>query len=409
MTGKGRGFVRSRKGILALVLTVALLAGCGQPAAEMVSIPATPAPTPEVSQTQVLRSIDGQSYYTQTTCYDLKTMTACDWRPELPAGYQMTGEGPVSDGQALYFLMSREGDLTGQALGRMPLEGGDVQILYKCGEREQIGIAYTDGAGEDCKRPVLLRSGERRCFLVHRWTGEEGNSTWLYGWDLESGVCEPVKQLGSHVRFWGEYQGRAVLEDSREPEAGLFQLDADTGELTVLLSGENTEAAELFLGPPLLIRENFVCMGTMFADNPDGKERVYCLDLKTGAIRQLASSDDGYLLIRMQDIWDGKLRVRGTEGYESGLWYVDCVTGQRVEGALADESGIPLHIRAQIGEYYLIDVPSEQMAEYLWLNENGEPVYSRDIGRKLALIAKEDYWAGQPDYQTFEREARETE
>lgn len=396
------------KALLA-VLAFALLAGCGQPAAEMVSIPATPAPTPEVSQTQVLRSIDGQSYYTQTTCYDLKTMTACDWRPELPTGYQMTGEGPVSDGQALYFLMSREGDLTGQALGRMPLEGGDVQILYKCGEREHIGIAYTDGAGEDCKRPVLLRSGERRCFLVHRWTEEEGNSTWIYGWDPESGVCEPVKQLGSHVRFWGEYHGRAVLEDSWEPEAGLFQLDADTGELTALLSAENTEAAELFLGPPLLIRENFVCVGTMLADNPDGKERVYCLDLETGAIRQLVSSDDGYLLIRMQDIWDGKLRVRGTEGYESGLWYVDCVTGQRVEGALADESGIPLHIRAQIGEYYLIDVPSEQMAEYLWLNENGEPVYSRDIGRKLALIAKEDYWAGQLDYQTFEREARETE
>ena len=381
------------KALLA-VLAFALLAGCGQPAAEMVSIPATPAPTPEVSQTQVLRSIDGQSYYTQTTCYDLKTMTACDWRPELPTGYQMTGEGPVSDGQALYFLMSREGDLTGQALGRMPLEGGDVQILYKCGEREHIGIAYTDGAGEDCKRPVLLRSGERRCFLVHRWIEEEGNSTWLYGWDPESGVCEPVKQLGSHVRFWGEYHGRAVLEDSWEPESGLFQLDADTGELTALLSAENTEAAELFLGPPLLIRENFVCVGTMLADNPDGKERVHCLNLETGAIRQLASSDDGYPLIRMQDIWDGKLRVRGTEGYESGLWYVDCVTGQRVEGALADESGIPLHIRAQIGEYYLIDVPSEQMAEYLWLNENEEPVYSRDIGRKLALIAKEDYWAG---------------
>ena len=101
MTGKGRGFVRSRKGILALVLAFALLAGCGQPAAQVVSIPATPAPTPEVSQTQVLRSIDGQSYYTQTTCYDLKTMTAYDWRPELPAGYQMAGEGPVSDGQAL--------------------------------------------------------------------------------------------------------------------------------------------------------------------------------------------------------------------------------------------------------------------------------------------------------------------
>lgn len=360
-------------------------------------------------QTQVLRSTDGQNYYNQTTRYDLETMTACDWRPELPAGYQMTGEGPVSDGQALYFLMSREGGLTGQALGRMPLEGGDVQILYKCGEREQIGIAYTDGAGEDCKRPVLLCSGEWRCFLVHRWTEEDGNSTWLYGWDPESGVCEPVKQLGSHVRFWGEYQGRAVLEDSWEPETGLFQLDADTGEFTVLLSGENTEAADLFLGPPLLIRENFVCVGTMFADNPDGKERVYCLDLETGAIRQLASSDDGYLLIRMQDIWDGKLRVRGTEGYELGLWYVDCATGQRVEGALADESGTPLHIRAQIGEYYLIDVPSEQMTEYLWLNENGEPVYSRNIGRKLALIAKEDYWAGRPEYQTFEREEREKE
>lgn len=104
MTGKGRGFVRSRKGILALVLTVALLAGCGQPAAEMVSIPATPAPTPEVSQTQVLRSIDGQSYYTQTTCYDLKTMTACDWRPELPAGYQMTGEGRSRTGRLCTFL-----------------------------------------------------------------------------------------------------------------------------------------------------------------------------------------------------------------------------------------------------------------------------------------------------------------
>lgn len=140
----------------------------------MVSIPATPAPTPEVSQTQVLRSIDGQSYYTQTTCYDLKTMTACDWRPELPAGYQMTGEGPVSDGQALYFLMSREGDLTGQALGRMPLEGGDVQILYKCGEREQIGIAYTDGAARTANGPSCCAAANGAAFLYTGGPGKRG-------------------------------------------------------------------------------------------------------------------------------------------------------------------------------------------------------------------------------------------
>jgi len=69
--------LKRMKALLA-VLAFALLAGCGQPAAEMVSIPATPAPTPEVSQPQVLRSTDGQSYYTQTTRYDLKTMTAYD-------------------------------------------------------------------------------------------------------------------------------------------------------------------------------------------------------------------------------------------------------------------------------------------------------------------------------------------
>lgn len=47
--------MKRMKALLA-VLAFALLAGCGQPAAEMVSIPATPAPTPEVSQTQVLRA-----------------------------------------------------------------------------------------------------------------------------------------------------------------------------------------------------------------------------------------------------------------------------------------------------------------------------------------------------------------
>ena len=396
--------------LLAVALPLLLLAGCGAKEQDLGAGAPTPTPAVQIEepQTQVLRSTDSRSYYTQNIRYDLETMTARAWRPELPRGYQITGEGPVSDGQALYFLLTRPGESSGEALARMPLEGGAVQILYECREHEQIGIAYTDGAGEYCKRPILLRSGERRCFLVHQWTEENGNSTWLYAWDPASGSCEPVKRLGSHLRFWGEYQGLAVLRDSWEPEAGLFQLDAETGELTVLLSGENTERAQLFLGPPLLIRENFICVGTMFADNQDGKERVYCLDLETGAIRQLASSDDGYLLIRMQDIWDGKLRVRGAEGYESGLWYVDCATGRRVEGVLANESGTPLHIRAQIGEYYLIDVESGRTTDAVWLNEAGEPVYSRDARLELALIAKEDYWAGRPDYRIFKEEGGQT-
>lgn len=86
----------------------------------------------------------------------------------------------------------------------------------------------------------------------------------------------------------------------------------------------------MFLGPPLLIRENFVCVGTMFADNPDGKERVYCLNLETGAIRQLASSDDGYLLIRMQDIWDGKLA--GSEHRRLRVGPVVCGLRHRAAG-----------------------------------------------------------------------------
>lgn len=397
--------------LLAVTLGLLFLAGCGakeqDPGAE------APTPTPAIQiqepQTQVLRSTDSRSYYTQNIRYDLETMTARAWRPELPRGYQITGEGPVSDEQALYFLLTRPGESSGEALARMPLEGGAVQILYQCGEHEQIEVAYTDGGGEYDKRPILLRSGERRCFLVHRWSEEDEYSTWLYAWDPASGSCEPVKRLGGHMRFWGEYQGRAVLKDSWEPEAGLFQLDAETGELTVLLSGENTEAAQLFLGPALLIWENFVCADSIFADNPDGKERVYCLDLETGAVRQLASSDDGYLQVRGQDIWDGKLRVRGLDGNEQGIWYVDCATGRRVENVLADESGMLLHIRAQIGEYYLIDVESDRWTKQLWINELGEPVYSYAPQNRLALIAKEDYWAGRPDYRIFEQEGEAAE
>lgn len=395
--------------LLAVALSLLLLAGCGakepDPGAE------APTPTPAIQieepQSQVLHSTDSRSYYTQNTRYDLETMTARDWRPELPRGYQMTAEGPVSDGQALYFVLTRPGESSSKALGRVPLEGGEVQILYECGEHEQIGIAYTDGAGEYYKRPILLRSGERRCFLVNRWGEEEEDFTWLYAWDPASGTCEPVKRLGGHVRFWGEYQGRAVLRDSWEPEAGLFQLNAETGEMTVLLSSENAETSQFVLGPALLIRENFICVGSIFAQNPDGKERVYCLDLETGAVRQLASSDDGYLLVRVQDIWDGKLRVRGSEGYESELWYVDCATGQKVKGMLADESGTPMHIRAQIGEYYLIDVESERWTKQLWINDQGEPVNSWVNQRGLALIAKEDYWAGRPDYQIFKWEGEQ--
>ncbi|OUN16565.1 hypothetical protein B5G38_04930 [Gemmiger sp. An87] len=397
--------------LLAVALPLLLLAGCGakepDPGAE------APTPTPAIQieepQTQVLRSTDSHGYYTRSAYYDLETMTVKQWDLKLPDGYQMNGGGPVSDGQALYFVLTRQGESANEALVRMPLESGAVQILYECGEHEQIEVAYTDGGGDYDKRPILLRSGERRCFLVHRWTEEDGNSTWLYVWDPVSGSCEPVKRLGSHLRFWGEYQGRAVLGDSWETEEDLLQLDAETGELTVLLSGKNTEAARLFLRPPLLIRENFVCAGTMSADNPDGKERVYCLDLKTGAVRQLASSDDGYLLVRMQDIWDGMLRVRGSEGYESGQWYVDCATGQKVKGMLADESGTPMHIRAQLGEYYLIDVERGCTTDTVWMNEVGEPVYSRVALQELALIAKEDYWAGRPDYRIFEQEGEQAE
>lgn len=397
--------------LLAVTLPLLLLAGCGakepDPGAE------APTPTPAIQieepQTQVLRSTDSHGYYTRSAYYDLETMTMKQWDPKLPDGYQMNGGGPVSDGQALYFVLARQGESASEALVRMPLEGGAVQILYECGEHEQIEVADTDGGDEYSRRPILLRSGERRCFLVHRWSEEDEYSTWLYAWDPASGSCEPVKRLGSHLRFWGEYQGRAVLGDSWETEEDLLQLDAETGELTVLLSGKNTEAARLFLRPPLLIRENFVCAGTMSADNPDGKERVYCLDLKTGTVRQLASSDDGYLLVRMKDIWDGKLRVRGMEGYESGQWYVDCATGQRVESVLADESGTPLHIRAQLGEYYLIDVERGCTTDTVWMNEVGEPVYSRVALQELALIAKEDYWAGRPDYRIFEQEGEAAE
>ncbi len=387
----------------AAALLLTLLAGCGAKEQDLGAGAPTPTPAVQIEepQTQVLRSTDSRSYYTKNIRYDLETMTARAWRPELPRGYQITGEGPVSDGQALYFLLTRPGESSGEALARMPLEGGAVQILYECREHEQIGIAYTDGAGEYCKRPILLRSGERRCFLVHQWTEEDGNSTWLYAWDPASGSCEPVKRLGSHLRFWGEYQGLAVLRDSWEPEAGLFQLDAETGELTVLLSGENAEAADLFLGPPLLIRGKFVCAESYAADSADGKNQVNCLNLETGDIKQLASSEEGEPLVRIQDIWDGKLRVRDTEG---DVWYVDCATGRRVEGVLADESGIPLHIRAQIEEYYLIDVESGRTTDTVWLNEAGEPVYSRDARRDLALIAKEDYWAGRPDYRIFKEE-----
>lgn len=397
--------------LLAVALPLLLLAGCGakepDPGAE------APTPTPAIQieepQTQVLRSTDSHGYYTRSAYYDLETMTVKQWDLKLPDGYQMNGGGPVSDGQALYFVLTRQGESASEAMVRMPLEGGAVQILYECGEHEQIEVADTDGGDKYSSRPILLRSGERRCFLVHRWREEDEYSTWLYAWDPASGSCEPVKRLGSHLRFWGEYQGRAVLGDSWETEEDLLQLDAETGELTVLLSGKNTEAARLFLRPPLLIRENFVCAGTMSADNPDGKERVYCLDLKTGAVRQLASSDDGYLLVRMQDIWDGKLRVRGMEGYESGQWYVDCATSQRVESVLTDEGGTPLHIRAQLGEYYLIDVERGCTTDTVWMNEVGEPVYSRVALQELALIAKEDYWAGRPDYRIFEQKGEQAE
>ena len=397
--------------LLAVALPLLLLAGCGAKEQDLGAGAPTPTPAVQIEepQTQVLRSTDSRSYYTQNICYDLETMTARAWRPELPRGYQITGEGPVSDEQALYFLLTRPGESSGEALARMPLEDGAVQILYQCGEHEQIGIAYTDGAGEYCKRPILLRSGERRCFLVHQWTKKDGNSTWLYAWDPASGSCEPVKRLGSHLRFWGEYQCRAVLEDSWEPEAGLFQLDAETGELTVLLSGENAEAADLFLGPPLLIRGKFVCAESYAADSADGKNQVNCLNLETGDIKQLASSEEGEPLVSIQDIWDGKLRVRGTGGYESGLWYVDCATGRRVENVLADEGGTPLHIRAQIGKYYLIDVGSDRWTKQLWINEKGEPVYSYAPQNRLALIAKEDYWAGRPDYRIFEQEGEQAE
>ena len=156
--------------LLAVALPLLLLAGCGakepDPGAE------APTPTPAIQieepQSQVLHSTDSRSYYTQNTRYDLETMTARDWRPELPRGYQMTAEGPVSDGQALYFVLTRPGESSSKALGRVPLEGGEVQILYECGEHEQIGIAYTDGAGEYYKRPILLRNSR---YNQHATTG----------------------------------------------------------------------------------------------------------------------------------------------------------------------------------------------------------------------------------------------
>ena len=172
------------------------------------------------------------------------------------------------------------------------------------------------------------------------------------------------------------------------------------------MSGENAEAARLFLGPPLLIRGKFVCAESYAADSADGKNQVNCLNLETGDIKQLASSEEGEPLVRIQDIWDGKLRVRDTEG---DVWYVDCATGRRVENVLTDDSGMLLHIRAQIGKYYLIDVGSDRWTKQLWINEKGEPVYSYAPQNRLALIAKEDYWAGRPDYRIFKQEGEAAE
>lgn len=43
------------------------------------------------------------------------------------------------------------------------------------------------------------------------------------------------------------------------------------------------------------------------------------------------------------------------------------------------------------------------------MNEVGEPVYSRVALQELAIIAKEDYWAGRPDYRIFEQEGEQAE
>lgn len=111
----------------AAALLLTFLVGCGAKEPD----PGTEAPTPtpaiqiQEPQTQVLRSTDSRGYYTRTACYDLETMTVKKWDPKLPDGYRMTGEGPVSDGQALYFLLTRPGESSGEALARMPLEGGN--------------------------------------------------------------------------------------------------------------------------------------------------------------------------------------------------------------------------------------------------------------------------------------------
>jgi len=169
MTGKGRGAVRSGKGILALVLTVALLAGCGRAAPAPVQQTPAPVSGSEAAPVRLqglLTGSDEQYCCTpdQQLC-DAQTMTA---RPfPFPEGSQDTLRGePVTDGQFWYYAVKiNDPEQEKFHIWRMRCDGEESEILLEADADQWPLLQSLDAHLDPAARLVVFSREEAIYFF----------------------------------------------------------------------------------------------------------------------------------------------------------------------------------------------------------------------------------------------------
>lgn len=397
MTGKGRGFVRSRKGILALVLTVALLAGCGRAAPAPVQQTPAPVSGSEAAPVRLqglLTGSDGRYCCTpdQQLC-DAQTMTA---RPfPFPEGSQETVRGePVTDGQFWYYAVKiSEPEQEKFHIWRMGCDGKESEIILEA-DADQWPISQSLDAHLDPAARLVVFSREQaiyfflnnsKDFSLHIFRCETGESC-----AQQVGQTKPMKD----AVFCGERNGLPVFSTWDGEELIYLQLDLDTGETSELFRRDAGEArCEAFFE------------SVYYWQNSETGE-LYAMDLVTGEQRLLWGQEDtNQPRAWLYGVLDGQVLLTRS-GVREELLSLDIASGAltaiHLERPMDSEYVKPPYPIAMVQGSYLLEYGNVPGETRIFMNRDGELEQYGSQRTVYAMISPEDYRNGQSNFKMFD-------
>lgn len=252
-------------------------------------------------------------------------------------------------------------------------------------------LLYTFAANEALTLTVALN--EQQLFFV------TSVSQVLRRLDLATGAVETIDDAGAVEDIAGAFDHYLVLSEhlpvDSENLASYYTLDVQTGEKDTFFTLPNSD------------RDRVDCCSAgrslyLFERQADGNVDLYTLDIPTKEKTLLAA---GLPFEEKVFTWgDGSVagmlrcylqpRVGGT--WET--YGIDRADGQMAQVSLQMADGEYVHIHGLYGDRFLVRCGSREIGEQQLQLDGGSRAVTvtRSI---LALISKEDFWAGNPNYQ----------